>query len=168
MKVITADPSACTACRSCEAACATYHEGTPNGLYSRIRVLAFMRTPEPYLFYPHVCMQCETPYCAMVCAPGALQKNKETGVIEYSREKCIGCKLCVVACPYGAMTMHDGVPAKCDLCDGDPQCVKACTFDAIKFGEPEKLAQDKRVVISRAMQEGRSVSQIQKQPKVRV
>ena len=60
--------------------------------------------------------------------------------------------------------MHDGVPAKCDLCDGDPQCVKVCTFDALKFGEPEDTAQKKRVIVSRTLRENRTLVQIQKQP----
>jgi phenylglyoxylate dehydrogenase beta subunit len=70
----------------------------------------------------------------MNCPAGALSKNEEAGVIQWSREKCVNCQLCTLACPYGGITYNaltDEV-MKCDFCDGNPACVKACPRSALE------------------------------------
>jgi len=69
-----------------------------------------------------VCTQCGT--CVTVCPRGALTYTD--GVIMIDYDKCIGCLTCVTECPYHAMVVIDGRPYKCDLCGGDPQCIKYC------------------------------------------
>jgi len=60
-----------------------------------------------------------------------------TGAVVIDEQKCIGCKACVTACPFGAILLTpEGTLIKCDLCKGDPKCVKYCYFGAIKFVEP--------------------------------
>ena len=111
---------------------------------SVIRIIAFKREA---FFYPHVCHQCKVPYCADACPAEALVKNSETGVVELKKDKCIGCKLCLEACPFGAMAMtDDGLAAKCDLCGGDPECVKFCDYDAIRLGDADEISQSKRLI----------------------
>jgi Fe-S-cluster-containing dehydrogenase component len=57
-------------------------------------------------------------------------------VVTVSDEKCVGCKMCVLACPYGCIAVGDaGVAEKCDLCNGVPQCVKFCARGALSFGD---------------------------------
>jgi Fe-S-cluster-containing dehydrogenase component len=65
----------------------------------------------------------------------AIQRSTETGANVIDTDKCIGCRMCMVGCPFGAMR-YDPVKKqsfKCQLCDGDPQCVKFCPTEALKF-----------------------------------
>ncbi len=136
MKILMLDPLKCTGCRACEYACSFKHEGVFNPLDSRIKISTFL---EDLSFVPSVCMQCEEAYCAEVCPTGALIKNAETDVVEFNKDKCIGCKQCVVACPWGSIKLeHTGKEIiKCDNCEGDPECVKVCAQQALTFEEVE-------------------------------
>lgn len=142
-QVLVVDPLRCSGCRTCESACSLIHFGESGSSKSVIRVIAFKHEA---FFYPHVCHQCKRPYCAEACPVDALQRNSETGIVELDKEKCIGCKLCLEACPFGAMTiMDDGLAAKCDLCGGDPECVKFCDYGAIRLGDADQISQVKRL-----------------------
>lgn len=142
-QVLVVDPLKCSGCRTCESACSLIHFGESGTSKSVIRIIAFQREA---FFYPHVCHQCKVPYCVDACPAEALVKNPETGVVELKRDKCIGCKLCLEACPFGAMAMtDDGLAAKCDLCGGDPECVKFCDYDAIRLGDADEISQSKRL-----------------------
>jgi Fe-S-cluster-containing hydrogenase component 2 len=90
---------------------------------------------------PDVCLQCEDPMCVNVCPIGALEKNPDTGVILVNEDTCVGCKLCLYICPIGAISIDpiSGVASKCDLCDGDPSCVKYCPTEAIKYTSNDKI-----------------------------
>ena len=65
----------------------------------------------------------------------AIVKDEKTGIVRIDSMKCIGCKYCIIACPISIPWFDDEyrVAAKCDLCDGDPKCVKLCPSDAIIF-----------------------------------
>ncbi len=120
-QTLIVDPARCTGCRSCETACSTFREGESNLFKCRIKVVRF---PEEFFFYPLVCQQCETPLCAVPCPTAALKKDGRTGLVEFIREKCVGCKMCLTACPFGAISLVDGYPVKCDLCAGEPACTR--------------------------------------------
>jgi len=69
----------------------------------------------------------------MNCPSGALSKDMSTGIVKWDKDKCVNCQLCTLACPYGGITYNaltDQV-MKCDFCDGDPACVKACPKGAL-------------------------------------
>ena len=137
-------PEKCTGCRMCEQVCSIINEGVVNPVLARIQNIAFKYDG---LRIPTVCMQCETPFCASVCPVGALEKDEETGVILHDKERCIGCRMCFQACPFGGVGVnpHTGKVFKCELCDGDPECVKACQDDAILFLEPDVALAEKKV-----------------------
>lgn len=67
----------------------------------------------------------------------AISRHPRTGSVVVDPDKCIACKECVWACPFGAINLVDGVAVKCDLCDGDPACAKVCMPGAIKYLEVE-------------------------------
>ncbi len=71
----------------------------------------------------------------VVCPVEAITINSTTGAKEVSAEACVGCKVCTIACPFGAINYDPdtGVVAKCDLCGGNPQCVAACPTGAITY-----------------------------------
>ncbi len=143
MKVLTIDLARCTGCRSCEYACSFRHTGAFNRWDSKIIISQFL---DDYIFIPTVCTQCEDAYCVNVCPTKALTKNYETGVVEFDSNKCIVCKQCVIACPWGSIKLnHTGREIiKCDLCGGDPECVKVCQPGALRFVEVEDMVQSKR------------------------
>ena len=144
-KGLIIDPLKCLGCRACELACSMVKSGE-SGIYkSCIKNIRFF---DDYFFYPNVCAQCETPYCAMVCPTSALSKNLDTGVVELVEDKCVGCKICLVACPFGAIHMVESTPIKCDLCDGDPVCVKFCRPEALVYGETEDIGAGRRVLVA--------------------
>lgn len=144
-KIIVIDPSKCTGCRSCEVVCSMVNAGEAGIYKSRIRTLRF---PNENFFLPRVCFQCEKPYCVPTCPTEAISKNRNMGMVEIDEEKCTGCGLCLEACPFGAIFMWDTVAVKCDLCRGDPMCVKYCEQEAITYGEPKEITMDKKNFIA--------------------
>jgi len=152
-KVLVVNPVNCTGCRSCETACATIKENEVNLTKSRIRNVRFK---DEYFYYPDVCLQCEIPYCALACPSTAITKNSDTGMVELNKDRCVGCKMCLMLCPFGAMGFVDGIAVKCDLCDGDPACVKACNYEALTYGEPDEIGEGKRVVVAEKVKEASS------------
>jgi len=91
------------------------------------------------------CSQCSRAPCVAVCPMAANAFVPATGANVIDPEKCIGCQMCAMACPFGSILMIERqgqkIPIKCDLCDGDPQCVKFCEPGAIRYEEPQELIQ---------------------------
>lgn len=99
--------------------------------------------------FPRSCLHCETPACVTVCPTGASYKRAEDGIVLVDEDKCIGCKLCSWACPYGAREFDEtvGVMKKCTLCvdriynetipeaERVPACVSTCPASARHFGD---------------------------------
>ena len=166
------DLTRCIGCRQCETECARAN-GLPmpertdnlnlplekyrrpdsraftvvNGTYTR-EVDAFNR---PVPIYTKVqCMHCQDPACVSACIVGALTKD-ETGAVRYDSGKCIGCRYCMVACPFEipAYEYEDPVTPrvmKCTFCQerisqkgGLPACAAVCPTEAITFGRRDTI-----------------------------
>jgi Fe-S-cluster-containing hydrogenase component 2 len=80
--------------------------------------------------------------CVDSCPKGAIGRNRKTGAVVVDEEKCSGCGLCVLSCPLGILKVDrvTHVAIKCDLCGGDPECVKRCPEKALQFIDAEKAA----------------------------
>jgi len=134
MKYLYAVREGCTGCRSCEYACSMYHnKGVVRPSVSAIHVKKFKHVVD----IPQICWHCEDAPCVKSCptTPQAIIKDKETNTVKYIDDKtCLGakCNKCIEACPSGFLRRHPdtGKPIFCDLCGGDPQCVKACQSQA--------------------------------------
>jgi len=152
MKMLAVDHGRCTGCRLCEIACSLHHDGMVNPAAA---LLAVIRWDEEAVHVPAVCQQCDTAMCEQVCQPRAIKRDGATGALLVDYDLCIGCRMCVVACPYGAMSVHPVVRnvIKCDLCGGDPRCVMFCETGALRFVEPETVSFEKRVATAQALRE---------------
>ncbi len=95
---------------------------------------------------PIMCQQCEEPPCEEACRIKAIRPDPGTGILTVNEEKCIGCNICIIACPLGGFTLDPATkkPIMCDLCDGDPQCVKVCSLGALKLVEDFRVATETR------------------------
>ena len=131
-KILVVDHEKCTGCRLCEMVCAVEHAGVNSPSRSRIHVIKWIQEG---FELPMVCQQCEEAPCIAVCPKDALSRDSVLGHVAIDYDLCIGCKMCVIACPFGGM----GIDAearqviKCDLCDGDPTCVRFCDPGALQF-----------------------------------
>lgn len=116
-------------CSACEKACASERgEGTSG----RIKPVHCDRAG----FHGVVtCIQCSRPVCGQVCPTGAIGKSEVDGVVRIEKEKCIGCGMCTLECPYGGIYFDPvkGKAYKCDTCDGKPKCLEACEQAVLSF-----------------------------------
>lgn len=124
-------PEKCTACKLCELACSMHHAGRFNPAESRIKVHVLM---EEHYYLPMVCMQCKDAPCAAVCPTNCITLKRDSNAYIVEDTRCIGCRMCVVACPFGVIEigLRQRIE-KCDNCDGAPKCVEICPTKALEF-----------------------------------
>lgn len=130
-KVITFNAKRCSGCRACEIVCAMRHRGGCSRDGSRLRLISDDKNMVHQALF---CRHCKKPVCRDLCPVDAIVRDEETGVVRVVAEACIGCGLCL-DCPLGAMILDPdtGLAAMCDLCDGDPACVKLCVQGALRY-----------------------------------
>ena len=136
------DPGKCTGCLQCELACSYENEGVFNPAKSRIKVFTFH---EEGRFVPYTCTQCADAWCMDACPTDAIVINSLTGSKDVVADRCVGCKVCTVACPFGTVNYNQatGKVIKCDLCGGDPACAKACPTAAITYVDADATGLDR-------------------------
>jgi carbon-monoxide dehydrogenase iron sulfur subunit len=133
-KKLYVTPDRCTACRTCELACAFRHSNAAVQPQAS-RISAHVVVSDT-VNVPLVCLQCDEAACAKACPVGALVRNDEHGTVVVIEAKCVGCRQCVAACPFGQMRFDDArVRAfKCDLCGADnPSCAAFCPTQALEW-----------------------------------
>jgi Fe-S-cluster-containing hydrogenase components 2 len=146
-RFIMADAAKCIGCRTCEAACAVVHQDSD--AVSAATFCPRIRVVKGDAYTTAVgCHQCEDAPCANVCPTRAIHRHAGAWWVEQAR--CIGCKSCVVACPFGAMQVrlvdNRARALKCDLCahrEGGPACVEACPTRALRCVDPVRLRAEK-------------------------
>ena len=131
-KVLAISPEKCTGCRLCEQVCSVFHDGVSNPARSRIKI---MKWESEGLYIPMSCQQCQDAPCMIICPVKAISRDEELSRVMVNQDKCIGRRSCVTVCPFGAMNFNviDRKIFKCDLCDGDPQCVRFCDMKAVDY-----------------------------------
>ena len=159
------DLDVCVGCHACVTSCKEWNAGgvagplsdlepygaDPIGTFlNRVQTFEVGTYPDTQtVHFPKSCLHCEDPPCVPVCPTGASYKRAEDGIVLVDADKCIGCKYCAWACPYGVREL-DGtqkVMKKCTLCvdriydlglpeaDRKPACVMACPTSARIFGD---------------------------------
>lgn len=133
-KLLLVDMDKCTGCKQCSLACSLIKEDLFDPFRGRIKVL---KKEEIAMGVPLLCEQCEAHPCIKACPDGALSRDDKTGIITVDMEVCTQCGSCVEACPYHGIRSHPetGVPLICDLCGGNPYCVKHCVPGALLWVE---------------------------------
>jgi len=157
-KAILIDITKCIGCRSCEQACKQIH-GLPMESETKLSPTAFTIVEERGdRFIRRMCMNCEDPACVSACLVGALRKTS-LGPVTYESSKCIGCRYCIVACPFNVpkYEWNKLVPfvKKCDMCyerqvkGQPPACVEACPVQASIVGWRDEILVEaqKRVLL---------------------
>lgn len=149
MKQILVHWERCLGCRSCELACATQHSETKT-LFSAIYELplpkarVFVEQAEQGKF-PLQCRHCQEPKCVSACIGGAMTVDSVTGQVLNNPDKCVGCWMCVMVCPFGAIVQDTQrkLALKCDRCSGEdvPACTKSCPTKALVYQEVETFSQ---------------------------
>ena len=109
-------------------------EGAVDLERSRIYVKA---NPFNGSFVPIVCHQCPDAPCYFACPESAIEIEGTLGAVLINEEKCTGCRLCGEACPFNVIRFREDTSKafKCDLCQGDPECVKWCPMNALGITE---------------------------------
>jgi carbon-monoxide dehydrogenase iron sulfur subunit len=152
MKRILVDDAKCLACHTCELACVTAHSASKTlyGALAEKGLLASRIHVEPGgrgRGFPLGCRHCQDPQCVRACVTKALCLNQE-GAVLYENKLCIGCQMCVIACPFGAVEEgKNSFINKCDLCaasETGPACADACPTKALFFEETAEFSKNRR------------------------
>jgi formate dehydrogenase iron-sulfur subunit len=151
-KALLYDSTLCIDCKACEQACAEHNKLPYNDAIaaeqkqSEHKLTVVLDKNDKYM--RRLCMNCLDSACASVCPVGALKKTAE-GPVTYDENRCMGCRYCMVACPFGVpkYEWYKLLPRvkKCTMCSDRVQaglqtaCAEACPTGATKFGERDDL-----------------------------
>ena len=166
MRQIFVNPEQCIGCLHCEIACAIEHSVSQEG------ASAFLEMPMPRkrihvepgavatTSFPMLCRHCDPAPCLQVCPCGAISRDRVEGLVLSDAQRCIGCAMCAVVCPFDVLTFHPlaegpgpdhAVAVKCDGCVGRvrrgqvPACVEACKVNALVYGQINDLVASGRL-----------------------
>jgi Fe-S-cluster-containing dehydrogenase component len=150
VKILSIDLERCVGCQNCELTCSFYQMGDFKRERSNIWVHLY---PEERFVATLTCVQCEKPICVKVCPNRALGRDPETNAVVVDESRCLGCKMCMQACPFGSIHMNRDkhVVEKCNLCEGDPKCVRFCMGQAINYVEIDEMPENKRKSVDRKL-----------------
>lgn len=170
------DTRKCIACHACTVACRVNNELPIDMIYNPVTTVG----PEgkfPHLRMLHIpllCMHCGNAPCVSVCPTGAsIQRND--GIVWIDEKKCVSCKACIMACPYGARISNDqtGTVQKCDFCKDErvdqgfvPYCVQTCHQNARIFGDIEDTESEVFRLINTSKTKGRLLEDLGTEPGV--
>lgn len=139
------DIKRCYGCKTCSMACKSENQTPPGVLWRRVRDYE-TDAPNSEGFISMSCNHCDDPQCMKVCPADTYHKRPD-GIVVQDHEKCIGCRMCIMACPYNAPVFdpQEGKTSKCNMCaerldEGlPPRCVASCPAGVLKFGDIEEL-----------------------------
>jgi len=167
MKEVFVRLDRCMGCKSCEMACAVEHSASKS-LFGAIsekpgpvrRVYVEMAEGQRV---PMLCRHCEDAPCVAVCRTGAMNQDPITGVVDRDKERCVGCWMCAMICPYGVIgrQAETRVAVKCDRCKGleIPACVHACPCGALIYAsQQEFMEMMRKAAASKIAREARSLA----------
>ncbi len=143
--IILVDPKRCLACKSCELQCALEHaksDSLKEAIYEQPLPQARVQVEQAAeVAIPLQCRHCEDAPCVEICPSKATHREGPEDPVLIKDELCVGCKWCILVCPFGVIRMgREGkAVTKCDLCferlkeKEMPACVQACPTGALQF-----------------------------------
>jgi Fe-S-cluster-containing dehydrogenase component len=149
--MVIGNPTRCVGCRRCELACTEYNEGKSHPAIARVNVrgnwgfgprgvqLGYWRGEGRFGNHRVIqdsCRQCPHPVpCQLACPYDAIEVSGPVDARVINQDKCQGCRICQRACPWGMTTFDEEIQkaTKCHLCNGEPECVKACPSGALQY-----------------------------------
>ncbi|KPK86437.1 MAG: hypothetical protein AMJ81_01275 [Phycisphaerae bacterium SM23_33] len=151
MKKVYFDSRKCLGCHSCEFACAVEHSESKEAakaLLEEDRPLPRRRVrPVEGACLTIGCRHCDPAPCVEACMAGAMTKDADTGEVICDTDKCVGCWMCVMVCPFGAVRPGEVFTIKCDMCadrEAGPVCVEACPTGALFEATADEFAQRRK------------------------
>ncbi|MDQ7092085.1 4Fe-4S dicluster domain-containing protein [Desulfosporosinus sp. PR] len=141
------DMTACVGCRTCQIACKDKNNLKVGTIFRQVRTYETGVFPTPGVYhYSGTCNHCSNPKCVAVCPTGAMHIDTDL-TVQHDMTKCIGCRYCTWACPYGVPKFMEelGKVHKCDACKDlrdkgeNPACVDACYMRALEWGDFDEL-----------------------------
>ncbi|MGA1847407.1 4Fe-4S dicluster domain-containing protein [Deferribacter abyssi] len=153
-KLIRVEPEKCIGCKTCELACSFKHTGEFSPAKSRIINEVYL---EEGVFITATCMQCDDPWCLKACPKSAIVKDALTGVVTVIDDRCVGCRTCVSACPFGMIKYAPwkNKVDKCNLCGDDyPECVAFCPTGCLTYSEEDTPTRSKIKKFLNVLKEG--------------
>jgi len=168
LKGVLVDLTRCIGCRGCQVACKSWNErsvsktfldGTftnppelNSDTYTRIAFIEQEKNSMPvWSFIKNQCMHCKDPACLSACPVGAFSQTPEGAVI-YNFNRCIGCRYCMVACPFNIPKYEWRSTSpwirKCTFCSDRltaekiPACIKVCPTNVMQFGQYDEIVKE--------------------------
>ena len=144
------DTTRCVNCKTCQVACKKKFHLDKGLVYRSVSGFEVGEYPEARFYaVSHACNHCEDPACVRNCPTRAMYKDERDGTVQHDDNICIGCRACVMACPYGAPVYleSEGIVGKCNACidtreeDGVTTCVASCGMRALEFGDFDELCE---------------------------
>ncbi len=182
------DTSICTGCKACQVACKEWNElpgekphftgdsydNTGKLSSTNWRHVIFKeqftddRTQGRWLFMSDSCKHCAQAGCMEACPVNAIIRREDTGNVFVLQDKCIGCRYCVTACPFGVISYSEVTKTvhKCTLCDDrihaglGTACAKACPTGSIEFGEVDQLREKANKRLTALKAAGQTTAQL--------
>jgi Fe-S-cluster-containing dehydrogenase component len=168
--VLFHDANRCVGCRRCELACSEFNDGVSSPYISRVKisrnlnfgpkgpVAGMSETTDgkfgSFRIIADTCKQCPHPVpCAEACPKGAIKADATTGARKVDTALCVGCGICTMACPWGMPTVNPATSksTKCFLCNGKPECVRACPAGALQYVAWRDLRANTPVILANGM-----------------
>jgi Fe-S-cluster-containing hydrogenase component 2 len=131
MMRIKVEAEKCAGCRQCEMICSFHHTNKFSPSLARVTV---HRDDRDGLDYPVMCHQCNQCPPLDTCSTGAISKTVE-GWTWVDWQTCIGCGSCIEVCKYDSIKLAEEKALICNLCKGQPECVKRCPTKALEYKE---------------------------------
>ncbi len=162
--IVTQNVADCIGCKACEVHCKDKNDPGEGAFYCKMMEVESDSGSVPSREFVYMaCFHCEKPWCVDACPTGAMQRRDKDGIVFVQDSLCVGCKACIVACPWGVPQWNasTGKVGKCDLCKDridvglEPACVTKCTTNCLTFSVVGEVSDARRQEFAEQLMQNR-------------